>query len=246
MPVEHKLFIINVGANASHGALRSPILPNGHFVFVPIPDHQAFHRLPQYRELVDPNGPALKDYMPKRFWPLRAHNDPEFYTWTYGDYPTHSPRAANLKHLELGDTLFFLARLTEWREDQFTNESAFYLIGFFAVEHIFKDVNHKPPPQTLKQIQNNAHVLRGLSDPALWDDFWVFKGSATESRLFKTPVRFDRPFATKTLKSANGKPWQWKRNTTELQTIGSYTRSCRMISDPAQISKFWKLVGTHP
>jgi hypothetical protein len=28
---------------------------------------------------------------------LRVHNDPEFESFTYGDYPEHSPRAANLK-----------------------------------------------------------------------------------------------------------------------------------------------------
>jgi hypothetical protein len=53
-----KIFIINVGVNASHGRLRSPIFRDETFEFMPIPeDGKGFHNypdcplLPRYRDL---------------------------------------------------------------------------------------------------------------------------------------------------------------------------------------------------
>ncbi|MDI6807351.1 MAG: hypothetical protein QMD14_06155, partial [Candidatus Aenigmarchaeota archaeon] len=104
-----RIFIINVGVNASHGKLKSPIFEDGSFVFVPIPERRnpTCTLLPTYRSLF---ANAL-EYIPESYYDVRVHSDPEFETFTYGDYPTKKPRAALLKCIEKGDFLFFLARL---------------------------------------------------------------------------------------------------------------------------------------
>lgn len=53
-----------------------------------------------------------------------------------------------------------------------------------------------------------------------------------EPRLLTTPLRFDRELADRVMRAANGQPWHWRPGRSELSTIGSYTRSCRMIDDP--------------
>ena len=117
-----RVFIINVGVNASHGGLKSPIFEDGTFEFVPIPElreSKHYHSypdcplLPRYRDLPAYSGGTLAKYIPQKYQNWKVHNDPEFKTFTYGDYPTTSPRAANLKKIKVGDYLFFLVRLTK-------------------------------------------------------------------------------------------------------------------------------------
>ena len=55
-----RIFLVNVGVNASHGALRSHIFSDGTFEFLPIPEE---------RRLWSPTLPAY----PK----LEAYNDPD-------------------------------------------------------------------------------------------------------------------------------------------------------------------------
>jgi hypothetical protein len=245
-----RIFIINVGVNASHGKLQSPIFDDDTFEFVPIPEKtksKHYHNyvscplLPRYKDLLSFTGNSLLTYIPKSCWNWRVHNDPEFNTFTYGDYPTLSPRAANLKKIGIKDYLFFLARLTRWKNGSFTKEAGFYLIGFFEIEDMLKEVTKRPSNATLKKFNNNPHVRRGLSNPKFWDRFWVFKGSHNSTR-FKYAIPFDKNFADKVMKDSKGRKWIWKNNKTELQTIGSYTRSCRVIEREEEVTDFLRFV----
>jgi hypothetical protein len=178
--------------------------------------------------------------IPKSYCDLRVHNDPEFISFTYGDYPGSSPRAINLKRATKGDFLFFLARLVWYYNGSF-GKGGFYLIGYFEIEDILKDVISKPDDIIIDAFGRNAHIQRGLYDPKFWDGFWVFKGSK-RSRRFRRAIRFDRKFCDSVLLDARGNKLSWPRHRGELQIIGSYTRACRIILEKDLIDVFWRNV----
>ena len=229
-----RIYLANVGANASH-SFDSPIYDDGTFEFITIPEDRnlpADHAI-RYGQLTshyDPKKP-IRNYIPKRLWDFPTHFDPEFETFTYGDNCETSPRAASLKRMEPGDFIFFLARLTRQEDNKSTKEHGFYLVGFLEIEDILKDVTQRPTDAEMKRYGANAHILRGLSDDSLWDRFWVFGGSPNSKR-FQKAVPVTRELALQVFSSADGSPWKWDFGRSDLQVIGSYTRSCRCVIDP--------------
>ncbi|MCI0438564.1 MAG: hypothetical protein L0177_05475 [Chloroflexi bacterium] len=228
-----RIFLANVGANASH-RFCSPVFEDGAFEFLPIPETPDLsdpHAV-RYKDLkAFSDGRDLKRHIPARLWEVSTHNDPEFETFTYGDNCEVSPRAASLKRAQPGDFLFFIARLERWLDGKPTREYGFYLIGFLEIAEIFPRIDSRPPDAVITRIGNNAHVRRGLYDAALWDSFWVFRGSE-RSRRFLRAVPVTRELASRVFTCADGSPWQWDSGRTDLQVIGSYTRSCRCVIDP--------------
>jgi hypothetical protein len=242
-----RIFIINVGVNASHDTLRSPLFDDRSFEFIPIPEKsKSRHKcpdcelLPRYLDLKPFGNHNLLEIIPKRYHNLRVHNDPEFDTFTYGDYPTLSPRAANLKNIKIGDYLFFLARLVRWRNGRFTDEAGFYFIGFFEIKDILKNVTSEPSKDQLRIFGNNAHIRRGLYSSEFWDGFWVFRGSKNSKR-FKYAIPFTKEFANTILDDLKRGKIIWPSNRSELQVIGSYTRACRIIREEKN-DIFWKFI----
>ncbi len=137
-----KLYVANVGVNAHAGrwGLRSPVFPDGTFEFVPIKEESRFSQvsgIPSYNEVPSwtDRTDSLGEFLPERVRSYRAHADPEFETFTYGDI--QSPRASNLTDLVPGDQLWFLARL--WNHDgaRWTGSSGFCFVGFIEVEQNF-------------------------------------------------------------------------------------------------------------
>ena len=248
-----RIYLANVGANASHG-FSGPIFPDGTFEFLPIPEDRDLpgdHAV-RYKDLTahhDPGRNQLR-YVPKRLWDWPAHNDPEFDTFTYGDNCATSPRASSLRRLEPGDHLFFLARLERWTGDGSTGDFGFYLVGFLEIAEVLSDVSSRPSDAALGRFGANAHVRRGLTDPELWDRFWVFGGSV-RSRRFRRAVPITRAVADRVFTSADGRPWRWDHGRTDLQVIGSYTRSCRCVIDPAiaghqaRADALWDWISRH-
>jgi hypothetical protein len=238
-----RIFLANVGVNASH-RFFSPLFPDRTFEFIPIPEDRDFpgpHAL-RYRDLRSYRDPTrdLRQYVPERLWDRPSHNDPEFDAFSYGDNCGTSPRAAALMRLGRGDLLLFLAHLAEWElpgpngdsQSKPGGKHGFFLIGFLDVEEMVKDVRSRPASDVFQRVAANAHVRRGLSQPELWDGFWVFRGS-DRSRRFHRAVPVTREFAARVFTSADGSPWRWDRGRTDMQVIGSYTRSCRCVIDPA-------------
>ena len=230
-----RIYLANVGANASHG-FASPLFADGTFEFLPIPENKDLPGpdVVRYRDLVSYNtsGQSLREFVPKRLWDWPAHSDPEFETYTYGDNCETSPRAASLKRLEPGDFLFFLARMAHRAPEDATGRHGFYLIGFLEIADVLADVGARPSEKSIRRFRSNAHVRRALAEPAHWDRFWVFKGSARSTR-FRRAVPVTRQLADRVFSRADGSPWRWNGARTELQVIGSYTRSCRCVIDPA-------------
>ena len=248
-----RIFLANVGANAGH-RFAGPLFPDGTFEFIPIPEDRDLPgpHVTRYRDLRSYYAPGrdLREYIPRRLWDWPAHSDPEFETFTYGDNCETSPRAASLKRMEPGDFLFFLTRLTEWASRKPGVRSGFYLIGFLEIEEVLGDARARPDEDTLLRFGANAHVRRGLSDPRLWDRFWVFRGS-DRSRRFDRVVPVTRELAVRVFTSADGSPWRWDGGRTELQVVGSYTRSCRCVIAPSlpghaqRAEALWEWVAGH-
>ncbi|VVB84211.1 Uncharacterised protein [uncultured archaeon] len=251
-----KISIINVGANAASGTLRSPIFKDGTFEFVPVKTDNldtptGFDTFSEFKNY---NVRPIIEFIPKKFLSESMHNDPEFITHTYGDTPESepkssklksSPRAFNLRKLNKGDTLYYLARLVE-RNNVTWGNPGFYLIGNLVLDKIIKKSDLEKNPTLITQVQNNAHVKRWLAKPEAepWN-FWVFVGSE-QSKRFIHAVPFDKNIVQKVLLTRNGTPIIWDSDKTDLQTIGSYTRSCRIIDNPEQIktleehvTKYW-------
>ena len=244
-----KAGIINVGANASHFPLRSPIFEDGSFEFIPIPEPMKIPAKCQHvltfaelRSFYSAKA-TMAQYLPPRFLTLRMHNDPDLVGFTYGDYPTQSPRASNLRLLDEGDHLFFLARLVAWRDGNFTEPAGFYLVGYLEIEKVVREVRSRNSFRH-SDFDSNAHVLRGLCRKDFWDGFWLFKGSSM-SRRFARAVPFTREVASVVLRDRHDQPWRWSRSKSELQTIGSYTRSCRIITNQERIEELWCWANSH-
>ena len=248
-----RIFLANVGANASHG-FCGPIFADGTFEFLPIPEGRDYsgNHVVRYGDLAAKCDRALdlRQFIPERLWDWPAHNDPEFDTFTYGDNCGTSPRASALRRLEPGDLLFFLARLERWNNGRPTGKHGFYLVGFLEIDEVLRHVTSQPDETALGRFGANAHVRRGLSHRGMWDGFWVFGGSM-RSRRFREAVPVTRKLASKIFTSADGSPWRWDAGRTDLQVIGSYTRSCRCVIDPAlrghrpRAEALWEWVDSH-
>ena len=95
-------------------------------------------------------------------------------------------------------------------------------MAFLETAEILRDVRVRPDDKVLDRLGANAHIRRGLSDSDLWSRFWVFKGSE-RSRRFDKAVPVTRELASLVFTAADGSPWRWDGDRTELQVIGSYT-----------------------
>jgi hypothetical protein len=219
-----RIFLANVGVNAAH-RLASPLNGDGSFTLVSIPEERQLEGLVRYGDV-----PHLRAAVRERYWPMATHYDPEFETLTYGDNCGWAPRAAALKTCRPGDYIFFIARLVG------SGGPAFALVGCLCVDAVLRDVRRRPSASAMVRFGANAHVRRALVDDSYWDGFWVFAGGP-DSRLFPRAVVVGREEAELLFRDRSGGRWGWRVDRTDLQTIGSYTRSCRCVIDPAADSE---------
>ena len=216
-----RVYLVNVGANASHGRLFSPIFEDGTFEFLPIPevgDFDSPRRAVRYRDLRSYNNPDedLREYVPEGLWDAACHSDPDLAAFTYGDNPGRG-RSGALPGLRKGDVLLFLARLEHYRDGKRTGQAGFYLVGGLWVDYAdFVTSNSR-------RFASNAHARRGEAE------FLGVAGSE-RSRRFKRAVPITREICDKAFRDKDGNPWTWEGKT-ELARIGSYTRSIRCVLD---------------
>lgn len=247
-----RIFLVNVGVNASHGAARSPLLDDGTFEFVPIPEDPAWDgpHSARYRDLPRWHGPGtLAGFVPATWAERPAHADPDFAGLTYGDECARTARARGLRQAEAGDWLFFLARLVHRHGDRWLGPPAFALVGCLRVAEAAHDIC-SPPAAPSATLAQNAHFRRARNRAEGWDGFSVFVGGP-ESGRFRRACIVDQAFAAQVLRDAQDRRYRWPRGRSTLQVIGSYTRTCRMILDPAtpahrtRLAAFWGRVGPH-
>src|SRR5579864_4431841 len=100
-----RIGLVRVAIDSGSGGIQGPLLDNGEFEYIPIPDQYRGRGVNSrtYGNTLGRSGKALIEYFP-RAWQKRLkdqpiHDDPEFDTFTYGD-PT--PPKRGLRHLERG------------------------------------------------------------------------------------------------------------------------------------------------
>lgn len=248
-----KIYIANVGVNRSDEkrGLMSPIFPDNTFEFIPIKEPKSYigTNYTTYQDVKCYNTDnSLSSYIPKKIHTYRAHNDPEFVTFTYGDLIKNA-RSANLKNIFKGDFLFFLARLTPYREGYFLKDyGAFYFIGYFQINGIY--TSEESISKNLNILKNNAHYHRYKAHFDRIGELLILKGDENNSIRFKFAIPIDKNFCDKFLKDAHGKPFDWKpEKHTINQRIGSYTRTIRNYINqnlqPELWNYFWNFINKY-
>ena len=220
-----RVYLANVGSNSGHG-FASPLFEDGSFEFIPIPEGGQPAIAPpgavRYSDLRSHNDPSrdLLRYVPQRLRSAACHNDPEFETLTYGDNGDNG-RSSALRSLQAGDALLFLARLERWAGGERTGEFGFHLIGGLSVDYA-----EFVTPQSggRDRFAKNAHAVRG-------DARFLGVAGSSRSRRFRRAVPMDREICDAAFRAADGAPWRWGGGKSDLQVIGSYTRSCRRMLD---------------
>ena len=144
--------------------------------------------------------------------------------------------------------------MEHWDSDGPTRRYGFYMVGFLKIldaEGVLRDVQVEPSGNRMERFRNNAHIRRGLTDPKHWDRFWAFRGSE-QSRRFPYAVPVTRELCQEAFRAADGSPWRWDgQHRSELQVIGSYTRSCRCVIDPSssdgavRSDAFWEWIDKY-
>jgi len=157
------------------------------------------------------------------------HVDPEFRSFTYGDYPW-KPAKANLAKMEVGDWIFFNETLIV------AGAKLRFVIACFQIEEriSYQDLAGRGL-LTDPRYAGNAHVRRNALLPDSDTRFTIWRGGPG-SRLLAEPILMDRAFVEEIgLPSQNGGPWDWTqrdrngRAFTELQLIGFHTRATRRL-----------------
>jgi len=185
-----KIWLANVGANAAH-PFFSPRFEDGTFELLPIPETppEAGPHSVVYADVPAFNDAAatLGTWVPERYRQTATHYDPEFGTLTYGDNVERNARAAALRDVALGDMMFLIVRLADWTDGAFTGRFGFYLAGFLEVQTILSGVRAEPSRAEFDRYMTNAHIRRGLNDPAgalgrVLGVWWIHQVKATHSR----------------------------------------------------------------
>lgn len=152
-----KMALLRVGIDAGCGQAQGPLFADGSFEFLPIPDSSP-HGTQTYGNTLGRKGLPLAHYFaPQRQAAMReqrAHVDPEFDTYTYGDPGSNKRR---LRTLDAGDMLVFYAGLEGWDHD---SAPALYLVGYFIVDWAGL-ASELPEEELQRRCGRNFHVRHG-------------------------------------------------------------------------------------
>jgi len=163
------------------------------------------------------------------------HVDPEFETFTYGDFPQKGAKA-NLGKLTRGNYIFFNCTFLEM-----TGEKARYIVGYFRLKDIrtVEEILKKSLANT-KPYCNNEHV-RYARDGKWSVDGSIFIGDPEESKKLRVPLRFDKEMVKKlNLMDSWERPishqFGRKKNTFgrlmhDIEIINVYTRNPKILDE---------------
>ena len=229
-----RIYLANVGANLSEHRFAGPVFEDGRFEFLPIPADDsrldacpAATRYCDLRSHYDP-GQGLHAYVPPGLLNEYVLRSPEFETFTYCDV-VGNPRAANLKHVQRGDVLLFLAGLRHWTGSNSDTPYGIYLVGGFRIEEVLPKVVARPDDRAVGRFAKNTVVELGVH-AGVWGGEWLFAGSKDGSRRFDKAVPLNREVCEQAFRKANGAPWRWDRQS-ETATVASHTRTARRFLD---------------
>jgi hypothetical protein len=224
------IYLVNIGANMKHRSVaRSPIFPDGRFVYVPFPTSRegSCQAYPLNAR------PFVRDATRRR-----AHADPDWEGLTYGDCCIN-PRAISLRKVVPGDILLFWGLL--WENDgadwaAFNGSKDWYLLGAIRVAEILRGGEHfsRLPKALRPRAKRNAHLYRRSVVHA---SDRVFIGDPKRSMRFEFAVPLEigkrNGLAYRVFTTADGRPLKpngvpsWEKS----------LRSCRpmwRLDDPRQ------------
>ena len=217
-------------------------------------------QLLRYRDIpcFNDSGKQLSYYLPRAIRDKVVHNDPEFETTTYGgaDFKERvapgyvkggMSKSSKLLTAKKDDNLFFIANLTHYEGETFNKDrGGFFFIGYLKIE-FFIDLDlifsGEIEGKFFPLVSHNAHVRQFLASGDIKANHMrVFVGSKEKSQRFGYAVPITRKLCDHFLKDASGKPWKWDTSKTEMQTIGSYTRTnrCFLTPDVPHYNAFWE------
>ena len=161
----------------------------------------------------------------------RQHEDPEFETFTYGDY-LWKPAKVNLARMQPGDWIFFNETLIVAQTKLRYTIACFHLEERVSYAEL-RDRRLLEDPRYAR----NAHLRRNRLVPGSDQRFAIWRGGSG-SRLLAEPLLMDRAFfEALDLRAQDGGPWDWEQCNrhgkpfTELQLIGFHTRATRLLDD---------------
>ncbi|MFW9890138.1 MAG: hypothetical protein ACFFER_18295 [Candidatus Thorarchaeota archaeon] len=230
-----RAFTVNVGINTAAECLgkSAPIYPNGTFDYVPIPSDDDLN--PTYDDLGFTSTFERLNIL--HMIDEYVHFDPEFVSFTYGDFPTKS-RTSNLKDIDYGDLLLFIASLKRTRheilgsnfQDWIIPKRGMYLIGMFEVIGILtKEGEMFRKKLGRAAYKRNPHYRRFKENPD--NASWIFKGS-DRSSLFPVavPIRLDDLTHLYDIHLS-------EMSQSETFQVNSYTRTAREVTSIEYLKK---------
>jgi hypothetical protein len=162
---------------------------------------------------------------------VRQHEDPEFETFTYGDY-IWKPAKANLAKMGVGDWIFFNETLIVAGVKLRYTIAAYQIVERVSYEELAAAGLLDDP-----RYARNAHIRRNRLIPDSDPRAYVWRGGPG-SRLLALPLLMDRAFIEElALPAQDGGPWNWNQRDrngkafTELQLIGFHTRATRRLDE---------------
>ena len=175
-----KVALLRVGIDSGCGGMQGPLLRDGSFEFIPIPDDRMLDNR-TYGNTISRSGRPFAQFFPSQRQQRMAnqpmHVDPEFETFTYGD-PT--PPKKGLRHLTKGDLLIFYAGLEGF---DFESPPALYIVGYFEVKLAGLAISFSRA-DIAKYFVNNFHVRHRRLFAQQKNKLVLVRGS-TRSRLLK-------------------------------------------------------------
>jgi hypothetical protein len=152
-----KALLLRVGIDKGCGGTLSPIFDDGSFEFVPIPESFPAPGAATYNDRIGRKGKRLSAYVPSSIKNAPMHEDPEFFTCTYGDATL---KRYYLLKLVQGDLLVFYAGLRPLATAKY--KEALYIIGYFDVDNVtgFNKLSEAKLAESLQRYSHNAHVKR--------------------------------------------------------------------------------------
>jgi len=146
-----------------------------------------------------------------------VHYDPEFKTFSWGDYP--NKRTYYARQLQPGDCYFFISSLkyhpgSVKRESDISSGWAYYITGLFVAAQLPEEVSYPISQRNRSRFGNNAHIRR--LETADLGPFLVFTGDQKGSRLLKRAI----PISNKKVPNSianDAMPWLNEANNPEWQ-----------------------------
>ena len=175
-----KALLLRVGMDRGTGGALGPILRDGTFEYIPIPEAVPTRSLATYATLPGRHSPSLASVLPARLAERHPHIDPDFQTATYGDA---APRKrAQLLRLAPGDLLVFYAGLAPHPPE---DRPRLFAVGSLRVKQVHRfsarDIGRR---DLQRQFGRTAHFLRRTRD----QDFALVEGHANGSKLFARAI----------------------------------------------------------